>query len=47
MPALNLRRIASRIPGARFQRFAGAHAFLFQQHGRFARAVDGLLRGGG
>jgi pimeloyl-ACP methyl ester carboxylesterase len=44
VPALNLRRIASRIPGARFARFAGAHAFLFQSRARFARAVDAFLR---
>jgi pimeloyl-ACP methyl ester carboxylesterase len=44
VPPLNLRRIARRIPGARFQRFAGAHAFLFQSRTRFARAVDRFLR---
>ncbi|HVO54590.1 MAG TPA: alpha/beta hydrolase [Solirubrobacterales bacterium] len=44
VPPLNLRRIARRVPGARFQRFAGAHAFLFQSRARFTRAVDAFLR---
>jgi pimeloyl-ACP methyl ester carboxylesterase len=44
VPALNLRRIAHRVPGAVFRRFAGAHAFLFQSRARFARAVDAFLR---
>ncbi len=43
-PAVNLRRIAARVPGARFRRFAGAHAFLFQSRARFARAVERFLR---
>ena len=43
VPALNLRRIAARIPGAALRVFAGAHAFLFQSRRRFARAVDRLL----
>lgn len=42
-PALNLRRIAARIPGARLSVLPGAHAFLFQSRRRFARAVDRLL----
>jgi pimeloyl-ACP methyl ester carboxylesterase len=46
VPPVNLRRIAARVPGARFQRFAGAHAFLFQERGRFSRAVDRFLRRG-
>ncbi len=44
VPPLNLRRIAERIPGARFARLAGAHAFLFQSRRRFARLVDRLAR---
>jgi pimeloyl-ACP methyl ester carboxylesterase len=44
VPLLNLRRIAARVPGARFQRFGGAHAFLFQSRARFARAVAAFLR---
>ncbi|MGE0066484.1 MAG: alpha/beta fold hydrolase [Solirubrobacterales bacterium] len=43
VPGLNLRRIAARVPGARFQRFAGAHAFLFQERARFSRAVERFL----
>jgi pimeloyl-ACP methyl ester carboxylesterase len=42
-PALNLRRIASRIPRARLRVFAGAHAFLFQQRRAFARIVESFL----
>jgi pimeloyl-ACP methyl ester carboxylesterase len=42
-PAVNLRRIAARIPGAQFRLLPGAHAFLFQSRRRFARAVDRLL----
>jgi pimeloyl-ACP methyl ester carboxylesterase len=45
VPPLNLRRIAGRIPGARFEAFAGAHAFLFQDRRRFARAVASLGAG--
>jgi len=44
VPPLNLRRIAARVPGARFARFPGAHAFLFQTRDRFAHLVDGFLR---
>ncbi len=40
VPPINLRRIAGRIPGARFEVFPGAHAFLFEDRDRFARAVD-------
>jgi pimeloyl-ACP methyl ester carboxylesterase len=43
VPPLNLRRIAARVPGARLQVFAGAHAFLFQDRRAFARAVDRFL----
>ncbi len=39
-PPINLRRIAARIPGAKFEIFPGAHAFLFQERRRFANAVD-------
>lgn len=46
VPPLNLRRIAARVPGARFQRFAGRHAFLFQERTRFSRAVERFLRRG-
>lgn len=44
-PALNLRRIANRVPRSRLRVFAGAHAFLFQQRRAFARAVEGFLDG--
>ncbi|MGE5408964.1 MAG: alpha/beta fold hydrolase [Syntrophothermus sp.] len=47
VPALNLRRIAARAPRAQFARFAGAHAFLFQDRGRFSRAVERFLGRGG
>jgi len=43
VPPTNLRRIAARIPDARFARFPGAHAFLFQSRRRFARMVDRFL----
>ena len=43
VPPVNLRRIAARVPHARFARFAGAHAFLFQSRNRFARLVDRFL----
>jgi pimeloyl-ACP methyl ester carboxylesterase len=43
VPTLNVRRIAARIPGSRFARFPGAHAFLFQDRGRFSRVVDRFL----
>jgi pimeloyl-ACP methyl ester carboxylesterase len=46
VPTVNLRRIAARVPGARFQRFAGRHAFLFQSRTRFSRAVERFLGGG-
>jgi pimeloyl-ACP methyl ester carboxylesterase len=39
-PPINLRRIATRIPGAKLEIFPGAHAFLFQERRRFANAVD-------
>lgn len=42
VPPVNLRRIAARIPGARFEVFPGAHAFLFQERRAFARAVDAV-----
>ena len=45
VPPLNLRRIAARVPGAEYRRFAGAHAFLFQERGPFSRAVDRFLQG--
>jgi pimeloyl-ACP methyl ester carboxylesterase len=43
VPPLNLRRIAARVPGAEYRRFAGAHAFLFQERGAFTRVVDRFL----
>jgi pimeloyl-ACP methyl ester carboxylesterase len=43
VPPVNLRRIAARVPGAEFRRFAGAHAFLFQERGPFTRVVDRFL----
>jgi pimeloyl-ACP methyl ester carboxylesterase len=43
VPPVNLRRIVARVPRSRLRVFAGAHAFLFQDRGRFARAVDGFL----
>ncbi len=46
VPPVNLRRIAAQVPGARFQRFAGHHAFLFMERARFSRAVERFLRGG-
>lgn len=45
VPPVNLRRIAARIPHSRFAVFGGAHAFLFQERSRFARALDGFLGG--
>ena len=47
VPPVNLRRIAARVPGARLAVFPGAHAFLFGDRRRFARAVDGFLAAGG
>lgn len=43
VPPVNLRRIAARVPGARFARFPGAHAFLFQARDRFVHVVDCFL----
>jgi pimeloyl-ACP methyl ester carboxylesterase len=43
VPPVNLRRIAARVPGARFHVFAGAHAFLFQQRQSFTRVLDAFL----
>jgi pimeloyl-ACP methyl ester carboxylesterase len=43
VPSVNLRRIAARVPDARFAHFPGAHAFLFQARNRFARLVDRFL----
>jgi pimeloyl-ACP methyl ester carboxylesterase len=42
VPPVNLRRIATRVPGARLRIFPGAHAFLFQERRSFSRAVDRL-----
>jgi pimeloyl-ACP methyl ester carboxylesterase len=41
-PPANMRRIATRIPGAELRVFPGAHAFLFQNRHAFTRAVDKL-----
>src|SRR5947209_1877875 len=43
VPLVNLRRIAARIRGADLLILPGAHAFLFQERGRFSRAVDSFL----
>jgi pimeloyl-ACP methyl ester carboxylesterase len=43
VPPVNLRRIAARVPGAEYRRFAGAHAFLFQERDRFTQVVDRFL----
>lgn len=43
VPPVNLRRIAARIPGSKLVVFPGAHAFLFQERGSFAKAVDEFL----
>jgi pimeloyl-ACP methyl ester carboxylesterase len=43
VPAVNLRRIAVRIPRSRFVVFPGAHAFLFQERRPFTRVVDRFL----
>jgi pimeloyl-ACP methyl ester carboxylesterase len=42
VPPVNLRRIATRVPGAKLRIFPGAHAFLFQERRSFSRAVDRL-----
>jgi pimeloyl-ACP methyl ester carboxylesterase len=53
VPAIDLRRIAARIPDSAFKLFPGAHAFLFQDRRPFTRATDRFLshqaprRGGG
>jgi pimeloyl-ACP methyl ester carboxylesterase len=43
VPAVNLRKIAERIPRSRLAVFPGAHAFLFQERRPFTRAVDRFL----
>lgn len=43
VPPVNLRRIAQRMPHAELEVFPGAHAFLFQERRRFARALDRFL----
>jgi pimeloyl-ACP methyl ester carboxylesterase len=42
-PAVNLRRIAARVPRAALRVFPGAHAFLFQDRRSFTRAVNRFL----
>ncbi len=42
-PAVNLRRIAARIPRTELRIFPGAHAFLFQDRGPFTGTVDRFL----
>ena len=44
-PAVNARRIAARIPGARLKVYPGAHAFLFSGRAAFADAVLRFLDG--
>lgn len=46
VPPPNLRRIATRIPGAELIVLPGAHAFLFQERRAFAAAVNEFLAGG-
>jgi pimeloyl-ACP methyl ester carboxylesterase len=46
VPAVNLRRIAARIPRAELAVFPGAHAFLFQERRPFARAINEFLAPG-
>lgn len=43
VPPVNLRRIAQRMPHSQLEVFPGAHAFLFQERRRFARALDRFL----
>jgi pimeloyl-ACP methyl ester carboxylesterase len=43
VPPANLRRIAARVPQSRLVILPGAHAFLFQQHRAFTRAVNDFL----
>lgn len=43
VPAVNLRRIAERVPRSRLVVFPGAHAFLFQERHAFTRAVGRFL----
>jgi pimeloyl-ACP methyl ester carboxylesterase len=43
VPPANLRRIAARIPHAKFVVFPGAHAFLFQDRRPFTRVVERFL----
>jgi pimeloyl-ACP methyl ester carboxylesterase len=45
VPAQNLRRIAAQLPRASFRVLPGAHAFLFQDRGVFARLVDRFFEG--
>lgn len=42
-PPANARWMARQIPDAKLELFAGAHAFLFSERRRFARAVDSFL----
>jgi len=44
VPPVNLRRIAAQIPRSMLVVLAGAHAFLFQEHRSFTRAVNEFLR---
>jgi pimeloyl-ACP methyl ester carboxylesterase len=45
VPPVNLRRIAARAPQSELLVLPGAHAFLFQERARFARAVDAFAGG--
>lgn len=42
-PALNMRRIAHRAPHGELLVLPGAHAFLFQERGRFSQALERFL----
>jgi pimeloyl-ACP methyl ester carboxylesterase len=44
VPPINLKRIATQVPGARLRVFPGAHAFLSQERRSFARAIDQFTR---
>lgn len=43
VPPVNLRRIAASVPDAELRVFPGAHAFLFQDRGRFTQAINRFL----
>jgi len=43
VPAVNLRRIAARVPSSQLAVLPGAHAFLFESRRRFTRVADRFL----